>query len=251
MRTALRDNGLRNILRKVPPSAVLYYPGLDYGNWHTGTIRDYSGLANDGTITGATAPAGAILPSGLATLRFGGDDFVDIGIAVNDLAATTKGTWMTWIKLDDATPVATTRIFAFGDTNAFEIIAMSITTAGIFSASVRAATVLKWALATDAAAVSDGKYAHIALIQDGTSPVLLVNGVQVAQTFTDQTDKTSWFSVCTGLDNGRIGCDNYNNAGNLLFVTNGNLVLEKLISTNLTVAQLLSIVQLERRYLGV
>lgn len=67
LRTALRDNGLRNVLRRVPNDSVLYMPGLDYGNWHTGTIKDYSGLGNDGAISGATT---TVLPSGLAYLDY-------------------------------------------------------------------------------------------------------------------------------------------------------------------------------------
>ena len=38
----LPDSGWRNILRRVPPDSVLYLPGLDYGSWYTGTIKDFS-----------------------------------------------------------------------------------------------------------------------------------------------------------------------------------------------------------------
>ena len=69
--TRTRDNGLRNILRRIPQGAVLYMPGLDYGNWHTNTILDYSGQANNGTITGATTTR---LSSGLPYLAFSAID---------------------------------------------------------------------------------------------------------------------------------------------------------------------------------
>jgi len=71
------DSGWRNITRKVPNGSVLYLPGLDYGNWRTGSIKDYSGQGNHGVITGATPVR---LPSGLWTLSFNGtSDFVDLG----------------------------------------------------------------------------------------------------------------------------------------------------------------------------
>lgn len=55
----LSDNGLRNVLRRVPPNAFVYLPGLEVSGT---SIRDYSGSNNNGTITGATwdrAPGGA------------------------------------------------------------------------------------------------------------------------------------------------------------------------------------------------
>jgi len=76
----------------------------------------------------------------------------------------------------------------------------------------------------------------------------LVNGVQVAQTFIKEVNKTAWFSICTGLDNGRMGCANFGSGGNFSFLTNGQLALPKLINTNLTVAQVLGIVNQERRW---
>ncbi len=70
----LMDNGLRNYLRRVPTDSVLYLPGLDYDNWYTGTIKDYSGQGNDEAIIGATQKR---LPSGLWYLDFDGAS--DIG----------------------------------------------------------------------------------------------------------------------------------------------------------------------------
>ncbi len=230
----------------VPDSTcVLWLPGQD--DPRSATIRDRSGKGNNGTITGTTW---ARLPSGLWSLRYDGNDYINIDIAVNDLAATIKGTWMSWVKLDDATPAAQSMIIAFGDTDAAEYIFFSISTTGLLRAGLSDASVNVWALNTSAAAISDGIYVHVALVQNGTAPILLVNGVQVAQTFTAEINKTRWFSVCTGLDNGRIGCINYNLGGNTGFLTNGNTALTKLINTNLTVTQVLGIVQQERHLFG-
>jgi hypothetical protein len=70
----LMDNGLRNYLRRVPNGCVAYYPGLSGGGT---TLKDYSGNANNGTITGATWVR---LSSGLWVLSFvGSDGVVDCG----------------------------------------------------------------------------------------------------------------------------------------------------------------------------
>lgn len=230
-----------------PPAldgAVLYMPGLPgYGS----KIWDRSQGGNHGTIVGATWER---LPSGLWTLRYWGDDYVNIDSALTSLAATTKGYWGIWVKLDDAIPAALSFVIAFGDTNANENLMLVIDTAGRVYAQARAAAVDKWFIRTDAAALANGIYCHLALVQDGISPILLINGVQVAQTFFASPDKTVWFSALTGLDNGRIGCGNYINLGNTYFLTNGNTALVKLINTNLTVAQIKAIVDMQRPFVS-
>ena len=90
----LMDSGLRNYLRRVPQNSVLYMPGLDYGSWHTNTIRDYSGQANHGTKVGAIP---TMLPSGLWGLRFDKlDDVINCGSAsvLDNLAAITLIAWI-------------------------------------------------------------------------------------------------------------------------------------------------------------
>ncbi len=98
----ISDSGWRNILRKVPPGAVLYYPGLDYANWYTGTIKDFSGLAvpNNGTIVGATPVR---LPSGVRGLDFDGDDYVSLGNKLN--ITTGDFSFIIWLKKSVSTSV--------------------------------------------------------------------------------------------------------------------------------------------------
>uniref|UniRef100_A0A6M3L3F8 Putative lectin/glucanase superfamily protein n=1 Tax=viral metagenome TaxID=1070528 RepID=A0A6M3L3F8_9ZZZZ len=216
---------------------------------HSTNANIWVWIPKNGTIVNATWVQ---LPSGLPVLNFDGDDYVNIDVALNNLAATTKGTWMAWINLVDATPIATGTPITFGDTNATEYIFFGLLgTTGLLRGELAVAGTQKWQVTTDAVALSDGVYAHIALIQDGTSPILLVNGVQVAQTLGVQVDKTLWFSGCAGLDNGRIGCININSGGNTAFIVNGRKGLITLINTNLTVAQVLSIVQQERHLFNV
>ena len=108
----------------VEPGCVLYYPGLP---GQGSAIWDRSNNDNNGTIVGATWVRNS---SGLWTLRIGdptADDYINIDSVLTQLAATTKGTWMTWVKLDDATPAGTASIITFGDTNGNEYISLQIT----------------------------------------------------------------------------------------------------------------------------
>ena len=171
-----------------------------------------------------TISAGAVITAYLdGAILFVTTDYINIDSALTPLVSTTAGTWMAWLKLDDATPAGTTCIITFGDTSALEFVRLAILTTGKVRIDVRDAGVTQWEATSDAVAISDGVYVHLALIQNGTSPILLVNGVQADITFSVSTDKTGWFSVCTGLDNGRIGCSSYNTSGNIDFITNGNV----------------------------
>ena len=58
---------------------------------------------------------------------------------------------------------------------------------------------------TDNAITTDNTWVHIAVIQDGVSPVIKINNVAVAQTFSVSSDKTTWFNNDSNLDNGNIG----------------------------------------------
>jgi len=217
------------------PNLVLYLPlyKLDGASF---VSRDHYGHL-------ATAFGAVWTPQG-RRWDAAGDDYINTDSALPSLVTTTKGTWMAWVKLDDATPATYHIAISFGDTDALEHILLGIfQTTGLLYAQVYDAGVKPWGLQTDAAALSDGNYAHIALIQNGTAPILLVNGVQVAQTFTAETDKTAWFSVCTGLDNGRIGCINNNSGGNTNYTRNGNVREVILSNRNYSIPEVQNYIQ--------
>ena len=86
-------------------------------------------------------------------------------------------------------------------------------TNGLLRGICNDAGVAQWSLETDTKGLLQGKWTHVALVQDGTEPILYVNGVKPAQAFSVSTDKTKWFADLTGLDNGRIGSLNFNSGG--------------------------------------
>lgn len=199
--------------------------------------------SNDGTLNGGdnTEDKTATGKINEAFLLNGSDDFININdVLTNDLSANTAGTWAAWIKPVDATPAAIDILISFNDTSADEFIHLRIKTTGELLAKAVKAGVNQWTLDTDAAAFSDDTWTHIALVQDGVSPVLYINGVAVAQTFSTSTDKTAWFSDLSGLDNGRIGDRSVDGGGETNHF-NGTIDDVRFYNVALSAANILSI----------
>lgn len=176
------------------------------------TVEDLSGNRNTGTFVG-TAPSWSAGKFGSAIYLPGDDECIDIDTVVNDLAGTTKGTWSIWINSDGA-GVQNEEIIAFGDTDVREIIYLENTYQNKIEVTLTDAGSNIWMLRTDDAVIPDKVWTHVALVQDGVSPVIYINGVAVAQTFITDSGRHRWFAVTAGIDNGRIGCRNHNGAGN-------------------------------------
>jgi hypothetical protein len=134
----------------------------------------------------------------------GGDDWINLDNVLPSLAATTVGAWEVWFKTPDATPAADLALITFGDTDAREYMSLRVDTAGKIYADLTDAGTGQWAFTSDGA-IADDTWYHVALVQNATAPVLYINGALAAITFSVSTNKTRWFSVCTGLDNGWLG----------------------------------------------
>ena len=144
----------------------------------------------------------------------GTTDYLNLNSIVANFANTTTGTFAALVKTDDY--LTTQEIISFGDTDADTRIQFDINT-GTLRALVGMAGITQWALDTDNIIFTSGNWIHVAIVQDGVSPILYVNGIGVAQAFSTSTNKTYWFNNLAGLDNGRIGCGNWNNGGNAVF----------------------------------
>ena len=191
-----------------PSGAIAYY------KLETTSILDsvngYNGVNKGGTVVAGKIDNG-IGFDGLV-------DYVNLDALVTPLASTTQGTWSMWVKPVVAITGSTYHLITFGDTSANEYFRLAVFTTGSLGALARDASGFKWAINTDSPPLSDGVWTHVAMVQDGVSPVLYVDGVAVAQTFSVTTDKTWFFNDSFGdIDNGRLGCLNRSNLGNYLF----------------------------------
>jgi hypothetical protein len=195
-----------------------------------GGVTDLTGNGNDGTNNGC-------LPSEDG-LVFGGAEYVDLDALIPSISSNTIGSISTVITPKTSIPAANEQIISFSDTDVNERMQFWVGTDGKIYASCRVANVTKWTFATDNAVVSGLTNSTISLIHDGVSPILIIDGVEVPQTFSDSTDKTVWFSALTGLDNGRVGCNNLNGAGNDLFF-NGQVLDVKIYNRALTAQEVI------------
>lgn len=108
-------------------------------------------------------------------------------------------------------------IWSFGDTDANELFLFGVSATDYkFTSYIRVVGVIDWHFTSNSIFSEDIIYTII-LIQNGSEPVLYVNGILEPITFSVSTDKTSWFYKLTGVDNSRIGCRNYNGVGNSIF----------------------------------
>jgi len=200
------------------------------------TVQDRSGNDNDSTsVSGASidrngTPTGTPdsitiregLNSGKDGLGFplknadsnvlrlnGSSEYVNLSNSLSSFVNESTATISAWIYTSSI--VTYKPIFTLGDTNANTFIHFQITVDGDLSCGVRLSGTNKWVLETDSTIQTEA-WTHVAVTQNGTSPVLYVNGDAVAQTFTVTTDKTIWANGLSGIDNAYVGVSSYNNS---------------------------------------
>ena len=143
-----------------------------------------------------------------------GDDHINIDPSLTQLASTTAGTFEAWIMMPDATPAAESMIVCYGDASALEMIRYYVNANGTITGICYKAGTAQWSITTTNAVLTDNVFSKVSLVQNGTTPKLRVNGVEVAQTLGGgEVDVTAWFADCAGIDNGRIASRNAQGLG--------------------------------------
>ena len=136
---------------------------------------------------------------------FDGTAYINIDSKLSAVKGTTTGTWSCWIKPVDATPASTNTIIAFWDTSARGwLIRLWLEVNGILRAQVFTSWANQWVIATDAKQFFDNQWTHAVLVHTGSTIILYIDGVAVAQTITVTVDTTMWFSDVPLIDNGRM-----------------------------------------------
>ncbi len=106
-------------------------------------------------------------------------------------------------------------LVSFADTASNEYFRLYVNASGKLAASVRTSSAVQWELVTTNSINVNQEYA-VKVTQNGDAPILYVDGVKWAQTFSTSTDTTQWIGDLS-VDNGRIGCLNTNGGGNTQF----------------------------------
>ncbi|MBU2527540.1 MAG: hypothetical protein KKC03_13165 [Bacteroidetes bacterium] len=149
--------------------------------------------------------------------RFDGtSQAVNIDNLIPAITSDTYGSIDLWIKPDDGQPSALQIFCSLGDTDALINLNLQISAPGQIGASARNAAAVQWSFLTSSAIFPNGatQWTHVALVHDGVSPALYVNGVPIVITFSVSVNKTFWYSSLPTLDNVRVGCLNQNSGGN-------------------------------------
>ena len=155
------------------------------------TVYDYSGNSNDGTITGSL---------NWTKTNYGGtygvlfdDDVNDYISLPNDLLISySDGTISTWFNTTSGSADHNAILVVTDTTNgiSYYIIIRHSTTGylEIFSRSVTN----RWSFSTDSV-VSFNEWHHLVWVKSGTDHTLYIDGVEVAITFTETSDKGFYF----------------------------------------------------------
>jgi len=177
------------------------------------TVTDSGSGANNGTASANTSTLTTTGKINQALAFNGSSQYVNVDTLEADIGSDTKGTISVWV--NKTALIAERTIFGIGGTSTDNYFSLNIHSSGKIRIGLIAAGANKWTI-DSSDVLTAGSWFHLALVHDGISPKLYINGVKQTETFLSSVDKTVWFSGTT-TDNGRIGCLNTNGSGNILF----------------------------------
>jgi len=183
------------------------------------TVTDDGSGANNGT---ASVNTSNLSVDGTINKAFefnGSTEYVNIDSMLAGVSSDTKGSFSFHIRKLEASGSGG-GVFCLGDTDALEnllIQTVSVTSSTYrLGLSIYDAGTLKFYLMTSL--LTEAIDYHIVFTQDGITPKVYIDSVlDSGSYFYDDTDKTVWINDLTGLDNGRLGCQNLNSLGNYNF----------------------------------
>jgi len=201
--------------------------------------------------TSAAPPTWAVTndgPLSHAMVFDGTTQYLSADGLLDSLGNDTQGSIVLWVKPTDGQGTGQ-NMLGFGDTNANERVRLSKLLSGRIDVAYLDPDGVIWGDSTVNVVFTDGAvpWTLFALVHNGVSPRIYVNGDSVSQTQRGTTP-ASWIAAAGGLDNVRIGTLNYNNGGNALFF-DGSLTGVRFYSRALSQAEIKAIYERERVYI--
>ena len=135
----------------------------------------------------------------------GVDDYIDCNSASSSISGDNEGTVSLWLQPNDI--VNGQRIICFSaSTQTRQYLNLTLTASG-FQVDMRTSSfsTTGFSVITDVNPFSLGTWIHLAIVQDGVSPQLYVDGVAVAQTFTVPDNDQKWLNDMGSFDSINIG----------------------------------------------
>ena len=213
---------ISNVVRETTPATVQW--SLDSADLRDAdSYGDARGLGYDANSANVPTATTSVYGRASAAMQLNGTtDRLEADAALAVLGDDVTGGIALWCKPDDGVAFGGHTLIAMGDTNAHAVILLKITSTGIVLASCKGAGAAAWTFYKTAAVFTDGpqSWTHIALVQDGSGPALYINGSRIPSadcTWTTGEGAAGWLADVPGVDNVRIGCENYNSVADAEF----------------------------------
>jgi len=142
-------------------------------------------------------------------------EYINTDNLITDIGSDTVGTFAFWWNPDDED--AANNIIVFGDTDGDAFWKIFTYLGKLYvSMQVDGSNAAYWICAGETATAT---WQHFAVVQDGSALKIYRNGVDITPTpsLYGTGAASDWISYVSAADNGRIGCSNSNNGGNLYF----------------------------------
>lgn len=147
-----------------------------------------------------------------------GSEYVTIDAVASDIVSDNTGSFSLWAKAT-GTAVGSATFLGFGDTDStpFLLIAQNADDLRV-KMLIDGSNDITWTVTN---AFDDTDWHHVVVIQNGTALAIYVDGSDVTPTpaINGSGNADWWFDDLAGLDNGSIGCLDYNSIGNQYFFT--------------------------------
>ena len=109
----------------------------------------------------------------------------------------TNGSISVVFKSADFSSAASRCVFSYNDGTNYVAIRFYSNTFSIF---VRTGGANQWVLVGTGTPIANNTWYHLVIVQNGTNPVVYLNGATITQSFTLSTNKTKWFNDITGTE---------------------------------------------------
>ncbi|GEM_PF-728999 len=198
---------LRGVTKRANNTGLVGFWNFDDADAGT-TVNDMSGSGNLGTMyTTCSTTAGSLHTTagkiGNGANLDGSNDCIEVDALLNDISGATQGAITFWAKLDldNAAQNLPFSISNDGSATRTEVFidfdARTGAAGDRFHANLTVDGTEQWDIGTAADSLDQyvGQWVHIALVHEGTTPILYVNGIQQTVTFVSSLNKTKWFKA--------------------------------------------------------